>query len=108
MPLARACGKINTRDWRGGEAVTQGSAKPRCTGSIPVRASMKEYQPTTFLGALFGGLRAGREVIRPVVEKTEGRNGFLHEVYRYNVDKVKKFFAEKKANVIYRRRVRVA
>gem|GEM_PF-6980743 len=26
-------------DWRGGEAVTQGSAKPPCTGSIPVRAS---------------------------------------------------------------------
>ncbi len=24
---------------RGGEAVTQGSAKPPCTGSIPVRAS---------------------------------------------------------------------
>ncbi len=28
-----------TGTWRGGEAVTQGSAKPPCTGSIPVRAS---------------------------------------------------------------------
>jgi hypothetical protein len=25
--------------WRGGEAVTQGSAKPPCAGSIPARAS---------------------------------------------------------------------
>lgn len=31
--------QVPTGTWRGGEAVTQGSAKPPCTGSIPVRAS---------------------------------------------------------------------
>ena len=30
---------VRLSDWRGGEAVTQGSAKPPYTGSIPVRAS---------------------------------------------------------------------
>lgn len=61
-------------DWRDGEAVTQGSAKPRCAGSIPARASLHPARR---------GLGQALFMIRPEIEhekfESEDETGFAEK-----------------------------
>jgi len=70
---------------------------------------MKEYQPTTFFEALFGGLGAARRVVSSSTEKAfERTKDVTREVLIYHAGRVSRSIVEAKANFHYRRRLRLA